>query len=269
MIKSGLSGKSIELLSLGDKIHNGLYKIHSRFRYAINFVNGNELVSLVNEKGGAGPINIVVKGLDFLKVNSLCIDKKFILINDYKLDIMTSIIYNSEVCLKDININRLEENINTFEKILLNLSSSKSLTFLLNNERKMDFNSRFGTEFAKNIDTGVREIFDGDLRNGIRMIKGTGFGLTPGGDDFIAGLLSGLYLIQNINGKDLSEVREMIYETAKGRNLISNTFLYFAKEGLFFERFRDLLFSFYTKGKVRFVKVLKDFFRLGKPQEQI
>ena len=54
---------SMSIVSRGDHIRPGRYQLHSRFAKAINFANGEWLVSLVNEDVGAGPVNLVMRKL--------------------------------------------------------------------------------------------------------------------------------------------------------------------------------------------------------------
>ena len=77
------------------------------------------------------------------------------------------------------------------------------------------------------------------------MMKGSGTGLTPSGDDFITGLLAALYIYENITGISSLKKRQKIYEIAKGENYISNTFLYYAAKGFFFERFKNFVISLF------------------------
>ena len=51
------------LLSIGDEVREGTYRLHSCFRRAVNFTDGRRLVTLVTPDVGAGPVNIVVRDL--------------------------------------------------------------------------------------------------------------------------------------------------------------------------------------------------------------
>jgi len=236
----------IKLVSFGDRIPNGTYTIHSRFQRTINFHNNALLISIVNEDIGCGPFNIIVKGLDLKKIHSLSIYNNILTINNIALFMQEALKYSSKLSLNGVIIATFEENLVFLETVLTELCAEKSLCFLLDEERERNFTSGFEKEFIKRMKSGVALILKGtmdSLFEGVSKIKGCGFGLTPSGDDFIAGLLSGLYLKQELFGTDLSEVRNRIYENALGDNLISNTFLFLAKEGLFVERFKNFTHS--------------------------
>ncbi|MCK4338726.1 MAG: DUF2877 domain-containing protein [Candidatus Cloacimonetes bacterium] len=263
MTKHILFPNQIELLSVGDRISEGIFKVHSRFNRVINFENNSKLVYLVNKDIGAGPINIVIEGFNFQKIISLAINGESIFINNIKLMVKENIKYNSKIFFKDINIQKFRTNLNILESSLLCLFPQKSLAFLIEKKREINFSSGFEREFVKKIKAGVNEIHNGNLIKGIKMFKGSGFGFTPSGDDFITGLLLALYINQEINSKDLSRTRNMVYEAAIGNNLISNTFLYFAKEGLFFERFKNFVLSLLYEGENRIYEYTRTLLTIG------
>ena len=143
--------------------------------------------------------------------------------------------YTSKINFQSVNNAILADNLSFLESTLVKLSPEKSLCFLLDEKRELSFKPGFEMELVKRMKSGVSLILKGTMESlieGITRIKGCGFGLIPSGDDFIAGMLSGLYLTQEIFSMDLSEIRKKIYEAALGENLISNTFLSLAEEGL-------------------------------------
>ena len=244
--------RQIELVSFGDSIPNGTYTIHSRFRRTVNFHNNALLISIVNEDIGSGPLNIIVRGLDFRNMHSMSINNNILMINNFALVMHNTLKYCSKLSFQKIDKVIFSKNLTLLHTTLLELSKEKSLCFLLNEKRVSNFTSSFEKELVKRMMLGLNLILKGtmnSLSEGILQIKGCGFGLTPSGDDFIAGLLSGLYLKQEIFGKDFSETRKKIYETSLGENLISNSFLTLAKEGLFTENFKKFIHSLLHEGK--------------------
>ena len=84
---------------------------------------------------------------------------------------------------------------------------------------------------------------------GVGELKGCGLGLTPSGDDFIAGLLIGLRLLQRLHGRNLQPVADAVFRAARGTNVFSNTFLDSARRGLLFGRMKDLLLALLLANK--------------------
>ncbi len=95
----------------------------------------------------------------------------------------------------------------------------------------------------KRMGDGVKLIWAGQIIRGVKRLKGCGFGLTPSGDDFIAGLLFGLNVIQQARNKDLGWLIAGVYEASRGENIFSETFLKLAREGRAFEKFKKLIWA--------------------------
>ena len=256
----------IKLISFGDRIPNGTFTIHSRFRRTINFCNNSVLISVVSEEIGRGPFNIIVRGFDLRKIHSLSVLKNIVTINNISLIMHEALQYTSKLYLQSVNNAILTDNLSYLESTLVKLSPEKSLCFLLDEKREAHFKSDFEKEFVKRMKSGVSLILKGTMESlieGITRIKGCGFGLTPSGDDFIAGMLSELYLKQKIFSMDISEIRKQIYETAQGDNLISNTFLSLAFEGLFVERFKNFIHSLLYEGHEEIFTKIQEVLNVG------
>lgn len=76
---------------------------------------------------------------------------------------------------------------------------------------------------------------------GVGLLKGVGFGLTPQGDDLISGTLVAIYVYGLMEQLSTESLRHEIYERARTSNEISNSFLYYASLGRVYEKFRDVL----------------------------
>ena len=74
-------------------------------------------------------------------------------------------------------------------------------------------------------------------------------GLTPSGDDFIAGLLIGLNLLQRLRGQNNQEIVDEVFRTAKTGNVFSNSFLDLARRGLLFGRMKDLVLALMSQSE--------------------
>ncbi len=252
-----------ELISFGDRISTGTFKLHSRFTRNINFVNEEKLICLTNKEDNVSPINIVIKALNYRDINSIKIDNNSITIRNSCIKLNKNKIYNSLIELNSLNEDVFETNLKIFQKCLLRYSPCKSLTFLLDKERENNFHQGFEKELLKKMKLGVRYILENNLLEGVKKIKGAGSGLTPSGDDFIAGLLFGLYILEKIYSLNLKEIREEIYNISKSNNIISNTFLYLAKEGSFFKKLKELVLSLFYSGEKEVFMNTKKIMNMG------
>ena len=202
-----------KVLSFGDRIAPGRYEVLSRFDRAVNLA-GPGLVGLVTPAVSGGPINIVMEGADLTRVEVLVVRREDILLDGVPFP--KSPLYDSSLPAGRPDPSRLKE-------LLLRKAHPKSLAFLLDFKRGAAFSSGFEKALAQ------------------RLRRGAGFGLTPSGDDLLAGYLWGLHLRQRACGGDLSLDIARVYAAGKGANPLSSAFLDCAREGRFFQPLKELL----------------------------
>ncbi len=240
-----------EIVSIGDRVFPGEFSLHSRFRRVVNFTAGGKIIAVVAEGIGPGPVNIVVRGINPAGRESLRIDDKTIQIGPRSFPYDRRKIFNSRIIPGEFEKEKLAAGLRYFEEALLNYSSPSSLAFLIDPDRKAYFKTPFEMNFVTAVGDAVGLIFNGGVRGdldpgdnffaGIKKIKGVGFGLTPSGDDFIAGLLAALNLLESLDGVHRKDMKREISAAARGENLLSNSFITLARDGFFFERFHGLI----------------------------
>jgi hypothetical protein len=93
----------IEMISYGNQLCSGKYKLHSKFNSAVNFISGDTFVFVVNESVGPGPLNIVIKGIVLMSVNSLAIEAACNYLKDTKLDIDADKLYDPLISLHEFD----------------------------------------------------------------------------------------------------------------------------------------------------------------------
>jgi len=236
----------MKLLSIGDEVGHGTYERHASFRRAASFRQGDSLVFLVSEEIGPGPLNLVVGDCGFeitQTVPSITIDNDILTLGRYQLRFAETDRYRSGLALGAFQNDSFARNVSQFREFIMELAHPKSLAFLLDRARLNHFETGFERAFARQVTSGVAQFFRGALEEGIAALKGCGVGLTPSGDDFIAGILIGLNLLQKQQGRDFRPTLDNICEAAKGSNLLSNTFLEMAKRGRGFEAMKNLITS--------------------------
>ena len=235
----------VVLLSIGDQVRSGAYEVHSRFQRVVNFVGRGELISLVSEEVGAGPLNVVIGGPGCEEVirsaSKLRIDAEEVLVGDRRFSLSNVERYRSELVFGDWDKSRLLRNLALFEELLVKDAAATSMAFLLEERIPGRCESAMESALRDRMRRGVQEVFEGDLLEGIELLKGCGWGLTPSGDDFIAGLLVGMELLQKLYEVDFSRTMDAVYEAALGENLLSNRLLALARRGLLFEKLKKLV----------------------------
>lgn len=249
------------LISFGDKISAGEYIIHSRFKNSVNFYSEEKLLTLGNRYIGSGPSNIIFENKNFENINRIIVYENSFYLDKEKFEIENEKIYSSKLEISYFDIQKFYKNLKLFEKSLKIFSNNKGLLPLIDENLKN--NENFNNNFLKRIYMGIDTLFNLDIVVGIKLIKGVGIGLTPSGDDFITGILTGLKVIEIITNENNFYLRKMIYENAKGENLISNNFLYYAYEGLFFERTKKLILSLFYGNESEIVDSTLSMLQIG------
>jgi len=230
----------LKILKIGDFIKDGNYRVHSRFKHHVNLVSDDNLITITDKVDDIGPLNIIIENADLLKIIAIRIQNNNIWINKNKLEISADMIYNSLLNEQILDLDKIILNINSVKQELLN-SSKTGLQFLFDMKSLSPSAFTFLDEMRSQLNKGLELILNGELLTGILKIKGRGVGLTPEGDDFIAGLLYGLFIVGKFLKTDLKSIRNEIYTLTVSSNLISTNFLYLACEGRFYQDFKTLI----------------------------
>ncbi len=245
--------RAIEILSFGDLVQTGSYGVHSRFRRVVNMTGGARFVSLVSPDVDAGPLNIVVRGLVPASVRRLHVDAGAInaggvdadgtrrtraatrglaiTLDGARIDAGADRVYDSTLHPAIHDHTRFRSNLLAFGAALAELAPEKSLAFLLDPDRVAGFRPGFERGVAEHIGHCVRDILFGDTLRGVSRLKGCGFGLTPSGDDFIAGLLIATHIPDGARSGAATELRARILASARTTNTLSDSFLDLAARG--------------------------------------
>ncbi|NQT65372.1 MAG: DUF2877 domain-containing protein, partial [FCB group bacterium] len=230
----------MNILNFGNCIENGNYKLHSKFKSVHNYINDQELVSLVSSDIGKGPNNIVLNNLPHLAEQTLFISSQTLTIGNTALHIVQAKPQTEE----NIFINNKSDLLSIIENLsdeILDKMSPKSLGFLLFPDKEQFFQTSFEKAFVNHVKQAVQNIFLENFPAIAKKMKGVGFGLTPSGDDFNCGILYALNYLNEIMSDDFSEIIEDCYSNSISNNLISNTFLKYAYSNQYYENFYGLL----------------------------
>jgi hypothetical protein len=232
----------METIILGDSLPQGLFKIHSSFKNVCNFINANnELVFITNLKKNISANSIYIENENIGQFKSIQISENEVFLNNINI-FPHAEIYYSKLDYSEIDIKMLESNIQIIPVEYNELFAPESMLFVLDNERHKFFTSGFDFYFLKNSLKACELIKSGEIVDGVKMLKGTGRGLTPSGDDFIAGLLYGLHFNEHKYQIPLSNLRESIYLNSIGNNILSNAFLLNSKNGNSFFLFKNFVY---------------------------
>jgi len=227
------------VLSFGDRIPCGDYRLLSKFDAALNFTGSGRLVAVVTDCVGGGPINIVLEGTSLPDTERLEVRR-----GSFSLDATAfprRPLYDSALPKPAAIPERMRQALRSIQSAILEAAHPKSLAFLLDESRLGGLRPGFEIALAAKFRDAAAAMAAGQLAQGAAAVSGLGWGLTPCGDDFLAGYLWGLHARQHLDGKDLSESIAAVHGAARSANPLSAAFLDCAREGRCFEKLRGLL----------------------------
>jgi len=231
---------TMDLISYGDSIPEGDYRLHSAFANALNFRKGKIIVSLVPPRTGAGPLNLVLKQLP-VGARRLRASRFYFYVDENRLRKEPAALYSSGVPLIDAEPDTVMANAIVLSGLLAAGAPPKSLAFIFDPALEKDFSRVFDRHLLLRFKKAIAHFNAGDYARGVKTMRGLGLGLTPSGDDFISGLLSGFNFASLNMRFDLEARIEQIFFYAESSNLISNSFLRSSYEGKVSEKVRRLL----------------------------
>jgi hypothetical protein len=240
----------MQVLSIGDWIVEGRYRIHSRFRRAVNFVDDRDIVCLVTPDAGGGPINIVVDELRTAGVRALTVGTRLtpgasrprpvVWLDDRALDCSAARVYESALDLIETR-RGFSARLAILRETLARYAPARSLAFLLDDSRVAGLRDGFEKAFAEHASNCVYDILHGDVLRGVSRLKGAGFGLTPSGDDWIRGFLTGMRLAEVVHGLSLASTRRYVSDCARTGGVLCDSLLFLAEEGRADEKVKSLV----------------------------
>ena len=171
--------------------------------------------------------------------------------------------YNSRLRVGPIEAAKLESNLGVLEKLLRASAPARSVAFLIDDRGGRTLASAFEKELARRLGAGVARLAHGDLAGGASQIKGLGYGLTPSGDDFLAGFLLGMHALEMAAGIDLAAPRQAVRAAARGANPFSEALLRSAAEGRCFERATSLIRALFEGAEADVERHARRLFAVG------
>ena len=230
----------MEILNFGSSIKNGNYILHSEFKSVHNYVNDQEIVSLVSTEVGSGPNNIVLNNFPITVEQNLTVSQSTITVGNTAIVVDHIELQTEDNCFIT-NTSTLTIAIEKLTEEMSKRISTKSLGFLLFPGNEVFFTTAFEKAFISHVKNTMQDFSIEKLPEIAKKMKGVGFGLTPSGDDFNCGILYALNCLQQTCRRNFSQLIEKCFQNSIGTNLISNTFLKFAYSNQYYENFYKLL----------------------------
>lgn len=244
----------VGVASMGDCVRPGRYALLSRFRRVENFTDGVHLAALVSHDTGGGPFHIVLEGDSFGRVrelevrpDALCLDGALLLPLKDVPRFDSSMPVSADLSMA-AQAGRLAE----LEQWLLENAPPRSMVFALRHDPGTAHRPGFERVMAEQLQQGVDAFRAGDDDEAVRLLRGCGLGLTPSGDDFLAGWFIARHLRSRMSGEqDRARIAHLAAAAVEGRLPLSLpvVFLRLAGAGRVNARTRRLIQALQQAGR--------------------
>ncbi len=253
---------------IGDQIEENKYYLHSYFKNVINFVDTEKNIASIVKNIEYFSANSILfddfkfDNFKFDNVSEIKISSNYLIINNLRYNYDKQSIYNSEFDIPTTDSDFVLSKINFIISIIEKLPP-KNLLSLHKPELEQYFTSKFEIEFLKTIKTAYQQICEHKYIQAFNNIKARGSGLTPAGDDFIAGFMVGLKIYNSIFDNKHQKLLEDIYFLSKTDNIFSANFLKLAYNGKYFWVLKNFLTSFFYQQSAELLISCLDICKLG------
>lgn len=198
----------MKLLSIGDRIRPGSYAVQARYDRSVLLLGaGERALFVVDPSIGAGPLNLVVPNPNAF------VPGKTLVIPRHRIGPR----FDSALPRTD-----RAKLLRVLESSLPRQAPPDSLISLFFPAGKIP---RLQQARDRRFRQALAQIAAGRIPAGSRLIRGCGAGLTPAGDDFLAGWMFAGRLQRK------SAKVKLILKHARGKNPVSNAFLELAAQG--------------------------------------
>ncbi len=258
----------IQLLSIGDGLQPGCYTFHAGFPRIDNFINTKgDLIALGNDLSLQAPNTIIINEFASGSYRQINIQNDSIAFDQFIITRWETPIYHSHFQYPNCSFFEIKQRVEAFIESHHTLFPAGSLLqMILKNKLPPETSAAkpspadspidLPTDLLTDLPTGSPSAFDEalhhafakafslfeeDFFDSISRFRGRGHGLTPAGDDFIAGVLYGIHCLEAIENKNLASIKSRVFDIAAGQNPFSNTLLNMALEGRCFKRLKDFL----------------------------
>lgn len=226
------------LLSAGDRIHSGHYRVTSRYAHAVNYLgSGGAFLFAVTPEQGAGPLNVVTPDPGSLPDDLVIRNRNVVLAGEA---VRPQAVFDSRLRLSLADPGLFCRHTHILRSSLLEHGSPEWLVFLLE-EKQRGPSGTSRAAFTEQLGRGVEILRRREFLVAAGLVRGCGIGLTPAGDDFNAGMLFALNLLLQCGLLVSADLPRRVYEVARGGNPLVNCFLELARDGRFFKRLKDLV----------------------------
>ena len=234
----------------GDRCRQGRYLCHSRFSSHVNFRDGENFIFLTHRLSHRGPCTIGVSPAINLESTSLLeLAGDALVLDGVSLSLSHGEMYRSHLDFNEgAGVGRLV--IDRARRLLgdelAHYKFSHPMVGIVRHQAPPAGSSPFEKIVWQKLADGLSKLSsdagkDAPPLAAVALLKGVGSGLTPSGDDMIAGALFATHFLDHATGGDSANLRESLLAAARREDPFVNHFLALASAGAALEPVGQLL----------------------------
>ena len=225
-----------------------MYRLHSRFASYANFCDGENFIALTRRPWPMGPCTIVVTpAVPIETVSSLRFDVHSVTLDGISLALHEKVLYRSALAFDPLATGeptRVERAKGLLAAALMRQASTHDIVRILAEARGPVGDASFAGALFARLNQGIMQILapgESSLLAGIAELRGVGQGLTPSGDDMIAGILFASHFVAHVTKSDQAPLRAAILAAARRDDPFVNHFVFMAGSGAALQPVKALL----------------------------
>jgi len=194
------------VISVGRDVPEGRFPVYARFARYLDILAGDTIIGITTMLEGEGPSTIVVSAHlpDSWTVlaDSVLITPDMIEFCGVRFSRDTAAACREQPLLHPLappEHKRLTALITDCIDLVCHLAADTSMAVVFDRSRKRFFSGGFDTAMLARFMDGARACLKRDYPSAVRLLAGSGYGLTPSGDDFLCGSMLALHFLATVH----------------------------------------------------------------------
>lgn len=214
---------SFSVISLGSAVPVGRFEqVFSSHNSVLNLIWDQQVISVCSSSISPGVNRINLDCVELPEISSLEVLPERILINDQLCHTEDMQIYTAPSFSCPVFPGYLKSGLEQSARFLKDNQPVHSVPYLL--DSGSEISGGFEQALAASYRSGYQHFIEGRYLEGLSCFKGKGYGLTPGGDDFISGFVLGLSWAERcLQAKKTSNLRDTLLRESVSGNQLTNT----------------------------------------------
>jgi len=227
----------LKLISIGDSVARGTYRLHSRFARVINYESGGRLLRIGAPVEGEGPLNALFADFSPAQfADTLTISSKDMTAAGASYPLEGAAVYSSKFApgVSD-SLLAVKAAPHCADAVSAQAGPESFASFLAI-ERGGAQGEGLASEFSRVANGGLALLREGRCGEGARRLVSLG----GASADFLAGFLYGLGVLEKARGKNFNNSRQAIFAACCGTDILSRAPLECARDARIPARLRGL-----------------------------